>query len=307
VITSSEQRVLAPGTLVRGKWNGKKYRLEKLLGIGANGQVYLAFWGHSVCALKFGIEAAEIQAEANVLASLDKSGRVPGRSPFLLDVDDFSTEGRDLPFYVMRYVPGSPVRDYLTRQGTGWMGVIGYRLLERLVVLHDAGWVFSDIKSDNVLVHDYGMVALVDYGGVTAIGRGVRQFTEMYDRGYWSAGSRAADPAYDWFAVAMLWLHAVDGKRLLELSHTLLPQNRHPGELMKLVGSHPVLRPYAGWMERAFWGGFVNTREALQEWRLAIRGAERDERNGRLPAWMKALLAGSVVLCASAAAVWLFH
>lgn len=305
--TSSEKVQLPPGTVVKGKWNGKTYRLEKLLGIGANGQVYLASLGRSVCALKFSDEAAELQGEANVLASLDHTGRKRGRVAFLLDVDDYTIDGRDLPFYAMRYVPGTPVNAYLKRHGSQWMGVIGYRLLERLTELHEAGWVFSDIKSDNVLVHDYGAVELVDFGGATAVGRSVRQFTEIYDRGYWSAGSRTADPAYDWFAFAMLWLHAVDGKRLLQLTSTLLPQNRHPGELMKLVRSHPRLLPMESWMEKAFSGGFRNSGETLQEWRKAIRGAERTvtQAEGHVPGWMAGLLAGSVMLCAAVAAVWL--
>jgi serine/threonine protein kinase len=310
VTTSSEHAQLPPGTVVQGKWNGKKYRLERLLGIGANGQVYLASLGRSVCALKFSSEAAELQGEANVLASLDETGRRRGRSPFLLDVDDYTMDGRDMPFFAMRYVPGSPVNAHLKRHGSQWVGVIGYRLLERLAELHEAGWVFSDIKSDNVLVHGYGRVELVDFGGVTAIGRSVRQFTEIYDRGYWSAGSRTADPAYDWFACGMLWLHAVDGKRLLLLTRTLLPQNRHPVELMKLVRSHPRLRPLESWMERAFAGDFADSREALQQWRVAIREAERKTEpaaKGHIPGWMAGLLAGSVVLCASVAAVWLLH
>ncbi|MDB4868751.1 MAG: serine/threonine protein kinase [Cohnella sp.] len=307
--TSSENVQLPPGTVVQGKWNGKKYRLERLLGIGANGQVYLATLGRSVCALKFSSEATELQGEANVLASLDATGRRRGRSPFLLDVDDYTMDGRDMPFFAMRYVPGSPVNAYLLRHGSQWIGVIGYRLLERLAELHEAGWVFSDIKSDNVLVHDYGRVELVDFGGVTAIGRSVRQFTEIYDRGYWSAGSRTADPAYDWFAFAMLWLHAIDGKRLLQLTRTLLPQNRHPRELMKLVRSHPRLRPLESWMERAFAGSFADSREALQEWRVANRGAVGEAASAKthVPGWMTGLLAGSVVLCASLAAVWLLH
>jgi serine/threonine protein kinase len=309
VITSSENAHLAPGTMVLGKWNGKRYRLERLLGIGANGQVYLASSGRSVCALKIGSETAELQGEANVLASIDGAGRRRGRAPFLLDVDDCMLEGRDAtPFYTMRYVPGSPLCSYLKRHGSQWIGVIGYRLLERLAELHESGWVFSDIKSDNVLVNGYGQVELVDYGGTTAIGRSVRQFTEIYDRGFWSAGSRTAEPAYDWFAFGMLWVHALDGKRLLHLSRSL-PQNRDTRELMKLVRTHPKLSPMASWLERAFHGGFEDSREALKEWRLTCRQSNQRTAPaaGHIPGWMAGLLVLSVALCGTFAAVWLFQ
>jgi serine/threonine-protein kinase len=306
VTTSYEPKhLLAPGTVVTGKWHGKKYKLERLLGAGANGQVYLATSGRAVCALKIGTEAAELQGEANVLASLDGKERGRGRPPFLLDVDDFPLNGRTLPFYAMRYVPGIPVRSYLRRRGTQWIGVIGHRLLERLAELHEAGWVFSDLKNDNVLVHEYGRVELVDYGGATAMGRAVRQFTEIHDRGYWSAGSRTADPGYDWFAFAVLWLHATDAKRLIQLSRTRLPQDRGVDDLMKLVRTNPKLRPIEAWMEKALHGQFRDTRAALKEWRLAHR-AQEARAGSHIPGWMTGMLALSAALCLTLAAVWLF-
>ncbi len=307
--TLSEKNHLPPGTVVTGKWNGKKYKLERLLGVGSNGQVYLASSGRSICALKFGIESAELQGEANVLASLDGAGRGYGKPPFLLDVDDYTLEGRDFPFYAMRYIPGTPLKSYLRRHGSGWIGVIGYRLLERLAELHEAGWVFSDLKSDNILVHDYGRVELVDYGGATAIGRSVRQFTEIYDRGFWSAGSRKADPAYDWFAFGLLWLHALDAKRLLQLSRSRLPQDRGIEDLMKLVRTHAGLRPMEQWLEKAFHGDFKDSRDALEQWRQAHRksGGETRRHIAEIPAWMAGLLVVSAALCASLAAIWLLH
>jgi serine/threonine protein kinase len=307
VTTSSDRQALPQGTEIRGKWNGKRYRLERLLGLGANGQVYLASSGYRTSyAVKIGLEATEIQGEANILASLDRSQK--DRPPFLLDVDDAELEGNKVPFYVMRYISGVPVKAYLQRQGSHWLGVIGYRLLVRLAQLHEAGWVFGDIKSDNVLVSEYGRVELVDYGGVSAIGRSVRQFTEVYDRGYWSAGSRIADPAYDCFAVALLWLHALDGKRLMQLTRTLLPQNRHPRELMKLVRSNPELKPLEQWMEKALTGQFQNSREAGRQWRQTIRVSQLAAAPYiRIPGWMAGLLGVSIVLSASLVAIWLFQ
>ncbi|MFC5530031.1 serine/threonine protein kinase [Cohnella yongneupensis] len=307
--TSSEAEVvpLPPGTILRGKWNGNNYRLEKLVGLGANGQVYLATSnGYYKCALKLGLEAAELQGEANILAALDSSEKK--RRPFLLDVDDALFNGREVPFYCMRYISGVPVNAYVQEHGSQWIGVIGYRLLERLSQLHEAGWVFGDIKSDNVLVGDYGKVELVDYGGMSAIGRSVRQFTEIYDRGYWSAGSRAADSAYDWFSVGMLWIHAVDSKRLMHLTKTLLPQNRHPSELMKLVRSHPRLKPLERWMEKAFSGQFADTKDAARQWRETFQQSPANKpAAGQVPMWMASLFAATVVLSLTVAAVWIFQ
>ncbi|RUS48737.1 serine/threonine protein kinase [Cohnella sp. AR92] len=297
---------MSPGTILKGKWNGRKYRLERLLGVGSNGQVYLASFGRSFCAVKLGRDASDLQAEANVLASLDHREKRP---PFLLDVDDAVLNGTTLPFYVMQYVPGTPVRTYLRKHGAEWYGIVGYRLLKRLAELHDAGWIFGDVKNDNILVSDYGKIALVDYGGMTASGRAVRQFTEIYDRGYWTAGSRTADPSYDWFSVAVLWIHVLDEKRLLHLTRTLLPQNRDPGELMALVKTNPNLKPMTGWFERALHGRFESTQEAAEAWRTAVHGVQSAKAPSPplVPRWMAGVFALSILLCLSLMAIWLFN
>ncbi|MFC5468557.1 serine/threonine protein kinase [Cohnella suwonensis] len=308
--TSSNERLPLPkGTELIGNWNGRKYRLERLLGLGSNGQVYLASslpGGRGSCAVKLGLEAAELQGEANILASLDRSDKA--RPPFLLDVDDAVLEGKTVPFYAMRYVPGIPAAEFLRKNGPQWLGVIGYRLLERLSRLHEAGWAFGDVKSDNVLIGDYGRVELVDYGGASAFGRSVRQFTEIYDRGYWSAGSRTADPAYDLFGVAVLWLHALDGKRLKQLTRTLIPQNRHPRELMKLVRTHAQLKPLEGWMDKAFAGKFESAKDASSYWRESFRSKGGAAKQGdSVPGWMAGLLGGAIVLSLFAAAIWMLQ
>ena len=40
------------------------------------------------------------------------------------------------------------------------------------------------------------------------IGRSIKEFTEFFDRGYWGLGSRSAEPSYDLFAVAMIFINA---------------------------------------------------------------------------------------------------
>ena len=83
-------------------------------------------------------------------------------------------------------------------------------LLKKLTYLHANGFVFGDIKMENILVSDYGAVELIDFGGVTQKGRAVKQFTEIYDRGYWGAGTSIADEAYDIFAFAILFMQLSD-------------------------------------------------------------------------------------------------
>jgi Serine/threonine protein kinase len=303
VKTSSELR-LAPGTVITGKWNRGRYRVERLLGEGANGKVYLVEQNRRLYAMKVGGDAVDLQSEINVLRSL--ASRRRRAEPYLMAVDDYvRDDGSEYPFYVMRYVRGSAVHEYLQREGADWFPLVGYHLLGKLAELHEAGYVFGDLKRENVLVGDYGRVELVDFGGATALGKSVRQFTELYDRGYWNAGSRTAEGTYDLFSYAVLCLHLFEGRRLLQLAQTALPQNRSPADLIRLTDGHPALKPFAGWLARALRGEFASAREGAAAWQLIMYGGGVKMNRKRTPAGWAAGLFACTMLALAAAIVWL--
>lgn len=296
-MTTSFKLELRRGTIVVGKWKGNRYRVERLLGEGANGKVYLVQKDRDWYALKVGADAVDLQSEINVLGSLaGKKGQ--GMEPFLFDVDDlYGPNGKEYPFYIMRYVRGVTLDAYLRQQGSQWFPLVGLNLLGKLAKLHRAGWVFGDLKVENVMVADYGHVELVDFGGVTAIGKSVRQFTEIYDRGYWNSGSRSADPQYDLFSFAVLCIQLHEPKRLHALTKELLPQNRSLLELSGLLSGSPELKPVAGWLKRALEGGFADAAEGAEAWRLLMHRRET-RRPSSTPGWLKGLVATTSVLLA---------
>lgn len=294
-MTTSFKVDLRRGMVVTGKWKQGRYRVERLLGEGANGKVYLVQRDRSWYALKVGMDAVDLQSEINVLQSIAKQ-KQHGHEPFLFDVDDlYGPDGREYPFYIMRYVLGSTLGDYLKQQGPEWFPLVGLNLLGKLAKLHHAGWVFGDLKVENVLVADYGHVELVDYGGVTGVGKGIRQFTEIYDRGYWNEGSRSADPGYDLFSFGVLCIKLHESKRLHQLTMELLPQNRSAGELIQIAESSPALKPIAGWLRKAFAGQFTDASDASSAWR-ALMHRRDTHRSPATPRWLKGLVAVSAVL-----------
>ncbi|MDQ0063674.1 serine/threonine protein kinase [Paenibacillus harenae] len=286
---------LRRGATVTGKWNQGRYRVEKLLGEGANGKVYLVQQGRTWYALKVGADAVDLQSEINVLQSIAKQKR-NGLEPFLYDVDDlYGPDGKEYPFYIMRYVRGLTLADYFKKQGTEWFPLVGLNLLGKLSHLHEAGWVFGDLKIENVLVGDYGHVELVDFGGVTAKGKSIRQFTEIYDRGYWNGGPRSADERYDIFSFAVLCIQLHEPKQLHQLTLELLPQNRSADELQQIVESSQALKPIAGWIRKALAGGFMNAKEGYEAWRVLMHRRDT-HRPSSTPGWLKGLAAASAIL-----------
>src|SRR5699024_2061505 len=82
------------------------------------------------------------------------------------------------------------------------------QLLQQLDVLHKMGYVFGDLKNDNILINtkDKPTVRLIDVGGVTKMGQSIKEYSNFFDRGYWQLGTRRAQPSYDLFALVMIVL-----------------------------------------------------------------------------------------------------
>ncbi|WP_245595955.1 protein kinase domain-containing protein [Paenibacillus taiwanensis] len=316
--------VLKSGEKITGLWNNRTYRIVRLLGQGANGVVYYvervrSNGDHSRpvegYALKVGGDAIEFQSEINALKALEKikrqqaSGSRVGRDearPFLVEADDTEIAGQKIPFYVMRYVPGMTLSVYMRKRGSDWFGFIGGKLLSRLEWLHENGWVFGDIKADNVLVRQDGDVELVDYGGLTPAGSSIRQFTEWYDRGYWNAGSRVADFGYDLFSFAVLTVHLFNEEKLKQRIAGVLPQIRQREDLMAIIRECPVLNPYESWLCRAIHSKFHSTRQAKEEWvRISKQVYRMPRRAPRpTPSWLKMSFAGSALLLLISVLYW---
>ncbi|NWL90216.1 serine/threonine protein kinase [Paenibacillus sp. 79R4] len=303
LVTTSSKWTLPPGTIVTGRWKGERYLIQRLLGQGANGVVYLVKQVKSsrLYALKMGFDTIDLQSEINVLKALQRRKRKISSTgkrdlSYLVEVDDYSLEGKEIPFYVMRYVKGEPLRVFLAQQGNRWLNVAGYSLLQQLEGLHGLGFTFGDLKPENVLVSPYGEVELIDYGGVSENGRSVRQFTEWYDRGYWGAGGRTAEPSYDLFSLAVVCIHLLAEAPLKEVA-TGLPQTRSKGDLLAIVRGEASLQPYRKWLERALEGKFRSTAEARQLWREQVQKQVMQRKaKSPTPAWMMGAFTLSLLL-----------
>ena len=210
--------------------------IGRKLGHGANGSVFLAKSRLGKVAIKFSEDSSIIASEVNVLKALAsvQQGFTP-LSPLLLDVDDYEKRGEITPFYAMEYIEGENLLDFIGSHGYEWLPHLIYNLLSSLALLHQEGWVFGDLKPDNLIVDHKQRARLIDVGGTTKSGRAIKEFTDFFDRGYWGMGDRKADATYDLFAVAMIMINACYGKK---------PVKQHGGlqELTTIIKQHPETR-----------------------------------------------------------------
>ncbi|WP_156290004.1 protein kinase domain-containing protein [Oceanobacillus salinisoli] len=248
-----------PGTQITGKWHKKQYKIKRKLGKGAIGTVYLCESGGKLAALKISDKGTSMTVEVNVLKSLQQ---VQGSrlGPYLLDVDDWvSPYGVTYSFYVMEYLKGESMSLFIKSHGNVWVGVFLLQLLEDLEKLHQSGWVFGDLKLDNLMVlSSPTRVRWVDVGGTTQKGRAIKEYTEFYDRGYWGLGTRKAEPSYDLFALVMVFLNIYYPRRFERV-----PQSEKL--LYKKIDNVKPLEPYRNPLKKAIAGKYQSSAEMKRD------------------------------------------
>jgi hypothetical protein len=145
------------------------YRLEREIGHGGMGAVYLAVRDDdeyrtkvAIKLLHHGLETAQAVArfrdERQILATLEHPGIVR-----LLDGG--STEER-LPYLVMEHVEGAPITAWADRRGLDVRGRVELfrKVCAAVAFAHQKLVVHRDIKPSNVLVTDAGEPKLLDFG-----------------------------------------------------------------------------------------------------------------------------------------------
>ncbi|MEE6452986.1 serine/threonine-protein kinase [Gottfriedia acidiceleris] len=244
---------LAPGTHITGKWNKNKYEIKSLLGNGANGTVYLASGKTGEVAIKLSKDSTNITNEVNVLKKITQvQDSILG--PSFIDVDDYINPGTNdcCYYYVMEYVNGVSLPKFIERNGMEWSSIFIIQVLSLLDKLHHKGFIFGDLKTDNLLVtKEPNKIQWIDFGGVTQIGRAVKEFTEFFDRGYWGLGSRKAEVSYDLFAVTMIFIH-------LHCKKQFLKNGLGINQIEQVITQTQTLNPYKEFLMKGLKGEYAN-------------------------------------------------
>ena len=161
-----EDRIVArlSGVVDLPDFSGTKYSLERELGRGGMGTVYLARDTdlNREVAVKVlstpDLEAApRLREEARILACLEHPGIVP--------VHDAGTLPDGRVFYAMKLVRGSLLSEHASA-GRPLPEVLRVfqRICEAVSFAHAHGVVHRDLKPDNVMVGPFGEVLVMDWG-----------------------------------------------------------------------------------------------------------------------------------------------
>lgn len=281
---------------IKGKWSGKTFHLHKQIGQGANGTVYLAEYKGIPVALKKGSSTVQMQMEVNRIQQLSKAQDSPLESYFIL-TDDEEANGATNPFYVMRFVDGPTLDEPGKRYSSAAIYKIGKQMLEWLCFFHKQGYAFGDLKPENVILTKDGRIHVIDYGGVTPFGNAIKEYTTLFDRAAWGAGTRVADRQYDLFAFVMVTI-------VLAFGGVPKVREHRVHRLCDIIHKNPSLAPWRTLLKDLLRGQVETAEMALARWRDAYIkhhstafAGDYGDRSGKMISWIPRMFGASLLLC----------
>ena len=188
-------RASVPSKTVRlavGQLLGGRYRIERELGEGGMGVVYLVA-DEQVPGERFAIKALKEELRPEALALLREEVRKTRKlsHPNIVDVHSVNVDGQTL-YVLMEYLEGKSLDELLDEEfGRGMSFSHAWPIIEdvgaALANAHDHNVIHSDLKPANVFVTTSGRTKLLDFG-IARVSRGPLLHAP--------SGLRALTPAY---------------------------------------------------------------------------------------------------------------
>jgi len=260
-----------PGPLEPGAVLQQRYRIERLIGGGGMGMVYLAHdqrLSNRPCAIKEMVdhfidpqqrfEANEYFArEADTLAQL-KHSAIPAIS------DRFDDQNRH--YLVMEYVEGRNLEEELAQRGgplpEGLVIDIARQLCDVFAYLHglQPPIIYRDLKPSNVMLTGNGRVVLVDFG-IARLFKAQRKGTMIGTLGFAPPEQYqgVADPRSDLYSLGATLHYVLTGRD---------PENFPPFSFPPVRQLRPAISSnLAGAIDHALAYEMVNRPSSVQEFR----------------------------------------
>ncbi len=218
------------------------YRIERVLGRGGFGVIYLATdtnLDHLVAIKEYRVLAPAGSSETRLLTEERSSSARQGMQRFIDEARNLVRfkhmnivrvmsvfELNDSAYIVMEYEEGDDLRQHLTNPGAiteQALKSLFVPIIEGLTHVHNAGFIHRDIKPTNILVRSDGSPVLLDFGSARNPGPlSSGTLTALVSAGYapleqYSGGSEQQQgPWTDIYALGAVLYYAVTGAEPLD-------------------------------------------------------------------------------------------
>jgi serine/threonine-protein kinase len=210
-------------SLEPGQVLAQRYRVQRLLGKGGMGAVYLAddeVLGELV-ALKV-ISSAFATDEAAMVTRFRREAAAARRvsSPSVIRIHDLGEARPGLLYLSMEYFAGRTLTEVIAQRGVVPLKDVHDMLAQigaGLEAAHQAGVVHRDLKPSNVLLGERGMIKIIDFGlATTAVGDGLTATGAILGTPHYMAPEqvrgKSVDARTDIYALGALAYHLVCGR-----------------------------------------------------------------------------------------------
>jgi serine/threonine-protein kinase len=210
-------------TLEPGQVLAQRYRIQRLLGKGGMGAVYLAddeVLGELV-ALKV-ISSAWASDEQAMIARFRREAAAARKvsSPSVIRIHDLGEARPGLLYLSMEYFAGKTLSELIALRGVVPLADardILSQIATGLEAAHQAGVIHRDLKPSNVLVGERGAVKIIDFGlATTAVADGLTATGAILGTPHYMAPEqvrgKTVDVRTDVYALGALAYHLVCGR-----------------------------------------------------------------------------------------------
>ncbi len=144
-----------------------RYKVEKILGEGGMGTVFLAKDGHLARNVAVKVLSAEIFTDKNHIQRFKQEARAVSKlnHPNILTVYEIG-QTDETHYIATEFIEGKSLKDHLKDGRLQLTSIldIAIQIVSALKEAHSAGIIHRDIKPDNIMIRPDGLVKILDFG-----------------------------------------------------------------------------------------------------------------------------------------------
>ncbi len=292
-----------------------KYRIDGMLGEGGMGVVYQAFDPHiarTVAIKTVHPELLEGELGRDLLERFRHEAHAVGRLTHQNIVAIYEYEEdkkRGAPFFVMEYVEGRELKDYL-REGTRFpftqvLNIIS-QVLDALEYTHSLGIIHRDIKPANIILLPDGTVKIADFGIARLESSDLTQTGGVLGTPNYMSPEQClgqpVDPRTDLFSTGIVLYEMLTGNKAFpgDLSNTVIHRIIHDMPGKPDTSNAEVIRFFNTVVKKALAKKPEKRFQNATEFRVAVNGFKdmrrKADKRPRLRLWVVIMaLAGFLI------------